>query len=110
MNEEPTVSDEAFLADEAFLDDLQAFMAASVPERLPLEHEIALKQQAHERLKPEEVRAPEVAVLTLIALAVMGLGGVQVWTLTNLLIIGPALVIYLTATLMLGAEKPDFES
>ncbi len=103
------MTEELTMADEAFLNDLQSFMNASVPERLPLEQEMALKQLTYERLKPEEIRVPEVAVLTLIALVVMGLGGVPVWTLTNLMVIGPALVIYLTATLILGAERPDFE-
>lgn len=92
--------------DTAFMADLEALFAedAAEAEPLPLELEIALKQQVHDRLQPTTSSIGEVLVAAIAGVCVLAVAAGGGWGTEQMLVLVPTVVAYCAATLVLVGE------
>jgi len=98
--------------DEAFLADLEALFAeadAGAPS-LPLDLEIALKQQVHDRLRDEPSSVGEVLVAAIAGVFVLSAAAHGSWGMEQLLVLVPTVVAYCAATLVFAADRDGVDS
>jgi len=93
------------MEDEAFLEDLEALFAEADVAPLPLDLEIALKQQTHDRLQPVRSSVGEVLVAALAGVFVLAVSAEGSWGIEQMLVLVPTVVAYCAATLAFAGER-----
>jgi len=69
-----------------------------------LELEIALKQQAHDRLEPETSSVGEILVVALAGVFVLAVSAGGMWGTEQMLVLVPTVIAYCAATMVFARE------
>lgn len=103
--QEMTQDDAVFMANlEALFAEEGAQEGAETP-ALPLELEIALKQQVHDRLQPETSSLGEILLAATAGVFVLAMVAGGTWGTEQMLVLVPTVVAYCAATLAFAGER-----